>query len=501
MSSESDTPLPIVLRPSDSPTGKDWFKMLVLGGFVLLFFLLTNRILVSAYFGGTVTAMGKVKTNQIVPVLPETNISVGLQGGSIELKGEVSLYDSSRTIQYFNRNLWQQQVSNMETTDAVVAADLKESFEEFLTAFYSPQSTVVTYPDYSQVYFKWLILGSFPQGASVFSKDVKTYTLPLITPSHSAGTVDLVAGGTTSLTTGTFSSNTEYTTTGFTPSSNIKTSLDNSGGLGAWKAVGNKTADGTVLHQLNVSANVTVTASNLTLRNLFFSLSNTNVTITFVGTNIVIENCVFQVSRNEGDGCLFFNVNAPGAGVSVNNCVFRNFTSTTNRVELLGVTQLDGSGNLVISNNFYTLNYSVPTAADEGIGRMFFTIPSTIAGDILGDIYIVNNHTEDVGFSNGHAYTNNSPKGFFGWNVNAARNYTFKAYLDNNTFVNCPISRDSGIVAIGGPIPASWITSGGFFYVNDTDLGPNSIKKIMVYSRQTLPVLTYNTPLFFTPSM
>ena len=181
-----------------------------------------------------------------------------------------------------------------------------------------------------------------------------------------------------------------------------------------WKNIANKTVNisGTnvVLYEYKVTANTTLTVSNTRIRNIFFNFSATNFSLIFQGTNIILENCVFNVPRNEGDGVLFFNITSGGTGVLVKNCVFRNTALGVGRVELIGVQGMVSGSNIVCQNNSVTLNFSTqnPSANGSIVNgwlRNFFSIPSVVTADVLGNIYLVDNKFEDIGLVNGNAGT------------------------------------------------------------------------------------------------
>ena len=392
-----------------------------------------------------------------------------------------------------NATLWSQQYTMYTVTDGAPSSLFADNYEKLRTVYSQyPELSTDVYPELNEEYYLWLLSGTFPENSSIVSTSDPGYTVPVITATTSA-TETPAQNSTTVVTGATFVSNTEYITAGTSGFTNtIKEALETPSGN--WYTTGNKTANGVILAQYTVTSQ-TFTISNTRFRNVYFNIPTTNMTLTFVGNNIVFENCVFDIPRNEGDGILYFDVRGAGSGVVVQNCVFRNVNNTVNRVEFIGTRGLIAGSSIVIQNNWDTLNFSSATSGN-GYSRIDFNIPSSITSDILGDIYIVNNNFDNMGFANGNAYTDGSPKGFFSVNYSTARTYTFRAYIDNNTFEDTTVANDHAVVAIGGTIPASFIGT-GFFYIKDTTI-PNTYKKIMVYARQTDG--TYSSPIFYLPA-
>jgi hypothetical protein len=116
---------------------------------------------------------------------------------------------------------------------------------------------------------------------------------------------------------------------------------------------------------------------------------------------------------------------------------------------------------------------------------MFFTIPASVTTPVLGKIYIVGNTFDTIGFVNGHAYTDNSPKALFGCAFTSTRNDEYDLYIENNNFVNntITVANDYAVVGLGGTIPTSFLTN-GLIYIRNTTI-PNTYKKVMIYSLQS----------------
>lgn len=391
-----------------------------------------------------------------------------------------------------NLSLWTQQFTNYTFSDgspaSLFAANYQRLYDEYSPIIVSPSTEYpVLYPEY----YKWLISGQFPQGSSIFSTTDISYNLPTVSATTPA-TVEHVAGGSTNVVVGTFTSGTLYRTAGTSGFTNtVKVDLETPSG--SWKDRTNKTANSVVLHQYNVTATTTFTGlNNVIFRRVFFNYSNTsNISMIFNNCyNIIFDNCVFNVPRNEGDGCLYFNVN--GGSVEVKDCVFRDTANTVTRVELIGTSALNASDNIVIRNNWTTLNYPGATPGTSSFMRMFFTIPSSVTTPVRGKIYIVGNTFDTIGFANGHAYTDNSPKALFGCAFTSTRNDEYDLYIDNNDFINTTVANDYAVVGLGGTIPTSFLTN-GLIYIRDTTI-PNTYKKVMIYSLQTV---TLSTPIIY----
>jgi hypothetical protein len=401
---------------------------------------------------------------------------------------------SQLVIDYQNYSLWTSQYNSLISNDGTNSKLLYNSYDK-LNKGYCPYKlrTTILYPQFEDDYYKWFLNGFFPQNSNYCSKTNITYNIPIITPIIT-NTNNLIEGGSSNLSSSSFTSNNEYITENTSDITSIKDAL------GDWKDITNKTVNTSsgnkILYQYNVTSNITVLASNIKIRNILFNFSNTsNLSITFTGSNIVFENCIFNVPRNEGDGVLYFNIPSGSEGVLVKNCIFRNTASTVTRVELIGIQAQANNTNLVLDSNWTTLNFPNNSDSNAGYLRMFLTIPSSITNNILGNIYIVNNNFDSIGFANGNAYTNGSPKGLFGWIINSLRNYEFKAYIDNNTFTNTSVANDYGVVAIGGQIPSNFIDK-GLIYIRNTDI-PDTYKKVMVYNLQGLNETEYNSPIFY----
>jgi hypothetical protein len=396
-------------------------------------------------------------------------------------------------INYQNLSLFSNQSTLLSLTDSSNAKNFYDTYIYLYNLYKNFLFNNSTYPVLQPDYYKWFISGYFPENSTIFSDTDIGYTIPTISPTTSSTPV-LAAGGSATVIAGTFVSGTQYITqgtSGFTQP--IKDLLETPSGN--WKDITNKTANGIILYQYNVTASLTFTVNNIIFKNVLFNFSNTtNLALTFVGNNITFENCIFNVPRNDTNGSLFFDVTGAGTGILIKNCVIRNTAATVVRPCPIAIRALASNTNIVVQNNWMTLNY--PTTDPNGITRFFFAIPSVVTGDVLGDIYIVDNNFENIGFANGQAYTDGSEKGFFAWDIQTARTYTFKAYIDNNTFTNTTVFNDFGLVAVVGAIPASFIGS-GLIYIKNSDI-PDTYKKIMVYNRQTLDTSVYNSPIFYT---
>ena len=387
-----------------------------------------------------------------------------------------------------NYSLWNQQFSSYIVSDGSpsqsFAANYQRLYDEYSPIIISPSTE---YPVLHPEYYKWLISGQFPQGSNIFSTTDIGYTLPTVSAT-TPSTIEPIAGGSTSVVVGTFTSGNLYRTAGTSGFTNtVKEGLETPSG--SWKDRTNKTDNGVILHQYNVTTTTTFTGlNNIIFRRVFFNYSNTtNISMIFNNCfNIVFENCVFNIPRNEGDGCLYFNVS--GGAVEVRDCVFRDTANTVTRVELIGTSALNTTDNIVIRNNWITLNYPGAVLGSSAYLRMVFTIPGTVTTPVLGNIYIVENTFDTIGFVNGNAYTDGSPKGLFGCAFTSTRADAYNLYIDNNDFGSTTVANDYAVVALGGTIPASFLTN-GLIYIRDTAI-PNTYKKVMIYSLQSATPIT-----------
>lgn len=402
--------------------------------------------------------------------------------------------------------LYTSQYCSLVATDATPSSLLSDAYTRLYDSIQEciAVGTVAVdqqfYPSAFADYYRWLLSGMFADGVNNQSTDAPAYTIPTITPTTSA-TTTFAAGGTTALVVGTFpTSNTVYETAGTSAfTTPIKQLLDATGG---WKTITNFDAgSGIVLHRFTVTAVTTYTLNNVVFRYVAFNFNNTpsGLSLLFNScSNVVFENCVFNVPRNTGDGVLYFNIIGASGGVSIKDCVFRNTTTTDmTGTELIGVSGMTAGTSIVVQDNSYTLNWS----STQAIGRMFFTIPNTIPNNVLGNIYIVGNLHDDVGLANSNSFTDSSVKAVFAWRISSTRIYAFKVIIDNNTFTNCGIFNDHAVVSIGGTIPLNFIQSSDcFVYVRNTNI-PNTYKKVILMARQlTYTVSQYNSsPLFYLP--